>query len=177
MAIFRWKIPFCCDITTLWGNKWGFSNPLLKWVAENQIQYLLDELHTGICGFHSGSRAMASRILLAGYYWPTLKGDCDKYVWRCVRCHQHGNVIHTKPEELHAIISPWPFAMLGMDILGPFSLGKGQVKFLLVVMDYFTKWIKVEPLATITAQQVQKFVWRNMVCRFGIPKNIVTDND
>jgi len=123
--------------------KRGFSNPLLKCVAENQTQYLLDELHTGICGFHSGSQAMASRILRAGYYWPTLKRDCDRYVQRCTRCQQHGNLLHAKPEELHAIIFPWPFAMWGMDILGPFSLGKGQVKFLLVAVNYFTKWIEV----------------------------------
>jgi len=156
--------------------KRGFSNPLLKCVAENQTQYLMDELHTGICGFHSGSRTMASRILRAGYYWPTLKTDCDRYVQRCTRCQQHGNLLHAKPEELHTIMSPWPFAMWGMDILGPFSPGRGQVKFLLVAVDYFTKWIEVEPLATITAQQVQKFVWHNLICRFGVPKTIITDN-
>ena len=66
--------------------------------------------------------------------------------------------------------------MWGMDILGPFSPGKGQVKFLLVAVDYFTKWIEAEPLATITAQQVQKFVWHNLICRFGVPKTIITDN-
>jgi len=63
-----------------------------------------------------------------------------------------------------------------MDIIGPFSPGKGQCKFLLVRIDYFSKWIKVEPLATITTRNVQNFVWRNIVCRFGIPHVIITDN-
>jgi len=61
--------------------------------------------------------------------------------------------------------------MWGMDIIGPFSPGKGQTKHLLVVVDYFTKWIEVEPLATITARNVQNFV-----CRFGVPHSIVSDN-
>jgi len=63
-----------------------------------------------------------------------------------------------------------------MDILGLFPIAKGQVKFLIVVIDYFTKWIGVEPLATITAQQVQKFTWKNVICRHGLPHCLVTDN-
>jgi len=58
-------------------------------------------------------------------------------------------MIHFKAEELHCITSPCSFAKWGIDILGPFSLGKGQVKFLLVAINYFTKWIAAEPLATI----------------------------
>jgi len=63
-----------------------------------------------------------------------------------------------------------------MDILGPFPFAKGQVKFLIVAIDYFTKWIEVEPLTTITAQQVQKFCWKNVICKHGLPHCLVTDN-
>ena len=63
-----------------------------------------------------------------------------------------------------------------MDIIGPFTPGKGQCKFLLVDVDYFTKWIEVKPLAAITAQNVQYFVWKNIVCRFGILHVIITEN-
>nr|KYP37170.1 Pol polyprotein [Cajanus cajan] len=63
-----------------------------------------------------------------------------------------------------------------MDILGPFPLAKGQLKFLLVAIDYFTKWIEACPLAKITTENVQKFTWRNIICRFGIPHTLVTDN-
>nr|KYP63737.1 Transposon Ty3-I Gag-Pol polyprotein [Cajanus cajan] len=64
-----------------------------------------------------------------------------------------------------------------MDILGPFPPAKGQLKFLLVAIDYFTKWIEAYPLAKITTKNVQRFTWRNIVCRFGIPHTLVTDND
>jgi len=64
-----------------------------------------------------------------------------------------------------------------MDILGPFSPEKGQVKFLIVPVDYFTKWIEAKPLATITAQQVQQLIWKDIICRYGIPHTIITDND
>jgi len=64
-----------------------------------------------------------------------------------------------------------------MDILGPFTPGKGQVKFLIVSINYFTKWIEAKPLATITTQQVQQFVWKDIICRYGVSHTIITDND
>ena len=50
------------------------------------------------------------------------------------------------------------------------------MKFLLVAIDYFTKRVKAEPLARITKKNVQNFVWKNIVCRFGVPKVIISDN-
>ena len=50
------------------------------------------------------------------------------------------------------------------------------MKFLVVGIDYFTKWVEVEPLANITQQNVKNFVWKNIVCRFGVPKVLVSDN-
>ena len=58
------------------------------------------------------------------------------------------------PEVLHNITSPWPFGMYRIDILGPFPIAKDQIKFLLVTMDYFTKWIEDKLLTTIMAQKV-----------------------
>ncbi|GKA76184.1 reverse transcriptase domain-containing protein [Tanacetum coccineum] len=59
---------------------------------------------------------------------------------------------------------------------GPFPEGQGKVKFFIVSIDYFTKWIEAKPVATITGSQVKKFVWDNIVCRFGLPREIISDN-
>ena len=74
------------------------------------------------------------------------------------------------------ITSPWPFAQWGIDIISPLPLSKGQVKFLLVAIDYFTKWVEAKALATITEAKIQNFVWKNIICRFGIPLTIISDN-
>nr|KYP47513.1 hypothetical protein KK1_030849 [Cajanus cajan] len=63
-----------------------------------------------------------------------------------------------------------------MDILGLFPMEKGQLKFLIVEIDYFTKWIEIEAFAKITVSNMQKFTWKNIVCRCGLPQIIVTDN-
>ena len=54
--------------------------------------------------------------------------------------------------------------------------GKGQVKFLLIAIDYFTKWVEAEALVTITEARIQNFVWKNIICKFGIPRMIISDN-
>ncbi|KAI5337465.1 hypothetical protein L3X38_016736 [Prunus dulcis] len=54
--------------------------------------------------------------------------------------------------------------------------GKGQVKYAVVAVDYFTKWVEAEPLATITAARIEEFVWTHICCRFGVPYAIITDN-
>ncbi|KAM1792092.1 hypothetical protein ACFX12_035986 [Malus domestica] len=74
------------------------------------------------------------------------------------------------------MISPWPFGQWGLDLIGPMPAGKGNVRYAIVAVDYFTKWAEVEPLTTITEAKIEDFVWKNILCRFGIPNAIVTDN-
>ena len=74
------------------------------------------------------------------------------------------------------ISSPWPFTQWGIDIVSLLPQGKGQVKFLLVTTEYFTKWVEVKELATIIEAKIQNFVWKNIICKFGIPRMIISDN-
>ena len=60
--------------------------------------------------------------------------------------------------------------------MGPFPIGVRQLKFLVVGIDYFTKWMETEALATIMEKNIRSFVWRNIICRFGIPRVLVSDN-
>ena len=50
------------------------------------------------------------------------------------------------------------------------------MKYVVVAVEYFSKWIEAKPLATITSATIQKFFWQNIVCRFGVPKAITVDN-
>jgi len=136
----------------------------------------MSELHEGICGNHVGSRALVLKITRAGYYWPTMKENCRSYVQLCEQCQKHADWHHPSAEELQSIYSPWPFHTWGINILGPFPLAIRQMKYLVVAIEYFTKWIEVEPVAQITAHKVQHFVWKNIVCRFGVPRRLVSDN-
>lgn len=119
---------------------------------------------------------MAKKALRAGYYWPTMEEDAAAYVKKCDPCQRHADFHYAPAEEMSATSTPWPFSRWGMDILGPFPPAPGQVKFLIVAIDHFTKWIEAEALATITSAKIQKFFYRNVISRYGIPKAVVTDN-
>ena len=70
----------------------------------------------------------------------------------------------------------WSFAQWGLDIMGPFLIAVRQLKFLIIGIDYFTKWVEAEALATITKKDVRSFVWRYIICRYGIPRVLVSNN-
>ncbi|CAL2237953.1 unnamed protein product [Prunus armeniaca] len=138
--------------------------------------YVLREIHSRVCGDHSGSQSLAHKAFQQGYYWPTTHQDANMLVKKCDKCQRFGNVPHIPTEPLSPIVSPWPFAQWGLDLIGPMLQGKGQVKYVVVAVDYFTKWVEVEALATITAARMEDFIWTNNCCRFGIPYAIIIDN-
>ena len=156
--------------------KRGFFTPFLKCISGEDTKYVLREVHEGICGNHIGALALAGKVLRQGYYWPTILKDATDLVKKCRICQEHAKISHLPSEPLTSITSPWPFQQWGLDILGPLPIGKGQCKFIIVAVDYFTKWAEAEPLATITEQKIRNFVWRAIICRFGIPRALVSDN-
>ena len=102
--------------------------------------------------------------------------DAIELVRKCKACQEHAKISHLPSKPLTSITSPWPFQQWGLDILGALPIGRGQFKFIIVAVDYFTKWVEVEPLAIIKKQKVRNFVWRSIICRFGIPRSLVSDN-
>ena len=153
-----------------------FFTPFLKCIAGNDTEYVLREVHEGIFENHIGARTLAGKVLRQGYYWPTILKDATDLVKKCRICQEHAKISRLPSEPLTSIMSPRPFQQWGLDILGPMPIGKGQYKFIIVAVDYFTKWARGEPLATITEQKIRNFVWRAVICRFGIPRALVSDN-
>jgi len=117
-------------------------------------------------------------VLRAGYYWPTLQKDTYDIVRACDKCQCFANV-QTRPRKMMTpISSPWPFAQWGIDIMGPpFPPGKKRFRFLIITIDYFTEWVEAEPMTTIMEAKVTSFVWKNIICRFGVPHVIISDNE
>ena len=164
--------------TIHWGTlyKRGLFTPILKCVRKEDTNYVLREVHEGICGNHIGARTLAAKTMRQGYYWPTMLKAAKELVRNCKICQVHSQISHLPFEPLTSITSPWLFQQWGLNILGPLPIRKGQCKFIVVGVDYFTRWGKAEPLATITKQKVHNFSWRSIICRFGIPRSLVSNN-
>ena len=116
------------------------------------------EVHEEICGNHLGSRSLVHKFMRAGYYWPTMQKDAEAYVKTCDKCQRFSNIIRQPTEELTPMMAPWPFAQWGLDIMGPFPTTVRQLKFLVVGIDYFTKWVEAKGLTTITENNIWGFV-------------------
>ncbi|XP_016173632.1 uncharacterized protein LOC107616151 [Arachis ipaensis] len=88
---------------TLIGNdlyRRGFSRPLLKCLGEDDAKAAVAEIHEGICGHHVGGRSLATKILRAGYYWPTLRSDCTNKVLKCDACQKCSPLTHSPAENI-----------------------------------------------------------------------------
>uniref|UniRef100_A0A2N9FH02 Uncharacterized protein n=1 Tax=Fagus sylvatica TaxID=28930 RepID=A0A2N9FH02_FAGSY len=156
--------------------KRSYTGPYLLCVHPDLVPNLLYEIHEGICGSHTGGRSLAHRAIGQGYWWPYMQKDAAQYVKRCEKCQLFAPAIHKPASQLNPISSPWPFAQWGLDLVGPLPRATGNRQWLIVATDYFTKWVEAEPLARITDSESRKFVWKNIITRFGIPRCFVSDN-
>lgn len=89
---------------------------------------------------------------------------------------KYADIQHRPSVELSPYITPVPFARWGLDIIGPFSVVGGGRKFAFIAVKYFTKWAEAEPVKSINQDNAVKFVFRNIVYKFGVPIQIITDN-
>lgn len=126
-------------------------------------------------GTNIGGRALAYKLLRIDYYWPTLIKGSITLVKKCDKCQRHVNLQHTPTELLHSVMTPWPFYESGVDILGLFPVAC-KLKFRIVRLEYFTKWIEVEVVSNITLERVIHYYLQRIMCKFGLPRVIISNN-
>ena len=124
-----------------------------------------------------GGRALAHKIAELGFYSPNMLNEAHNFIMKRERCQKHAPIARRPLEMLIYINSPIPFAIWGIDILGPIPITLGQSKFLVVTIDFFTMWIEAKPLAKITTKQIDRFFWESIICRYRITRILVTDNE
>ncbi|GKB46454.1 reverse transcriptase domain-containing protein [Tanacetum coccineum] len=127
--------------------KKSYLSPMLRCVGPLQANYIIREVHEGACGMHPGARSVVAKIMRQGYYWPSMHQDTKEVVDKCDSCQIHAPVPKLPKTRLTSIMAPWPIYQWGLDILGPRPEGPGKLKFIIVAIDYFTKWMKAKPLA------------------------------
>ena len=156
--------------------KHSFSRPYLLCVHPKATELLFEELHERICGSHTRGRSLSHKAITQGYWWPNIQKEAQEYLKKCDQCQRFAPNIHQPGGVLNPLSSPWHFAQWGLDIVGPFPKAAGNKRYLLVGTDYFTKRVEAEPLANIRDVDTKKFIWNNIVTRFGVPHSLISDN-
>ena len=137
---------------------------------------VMREVHAGVCGLHMGGHMLAYKIMRIGCFWLIMETNSCQFVHKCPECQIHGDLIHAPPSELHALTSPWPFSIWGIDIIGKISpkYSNGH-EFILVAIDYFTKWVEVASYVRLTSAKVASFIRSHIICRYGISHELILD--
>ena len=108
---------------------------------------------------------------------PTMEVDCAAHVCRCHQCQVHGDLKHMPPMPLHIMISPWPFSTWGIEIIGKIHpIASNGHEFILVAIDYFTKWVEAASYKVLNSKKTAQFFQTNIIYKYGIPHEIILDN-
>jgi hypothetical protein len=156
--------------------KSGVTEPWLRCITFEKGIELLKEIHSGFCGAHIGIRDLASKVIKKGFYWSTINRDAKTLVRECEACQKIANQQNLPSMPIHLIPPSWPLQRWRMDLVGPLPTAQVNCRFAAVAVDYFTKWVEAKPLANIKAPTIQKFFWQNIICRFGVPRELTVDN-
>ncbi|GJU38558.1 reverse transcriptase domain-containing protein [Tanacetum coccineum] len=124
------------------------TKQLIECVAGNETLEILAHCHSGLTGGHHSANVTTKKVYESGFYWPSVFKDANEYVCK--------------------VLDVW-----GLDFMGPFPQSRG-IKYILVAVDYVSKWVKAQALPTNDARVVVKFL-RYLFARFGVPKALISD--
>ncbi|XP_028215089.1 uncharacterized protein LOC114397183 [Glycine soja] len=150
---------------------------LLRCVDAREIDLMPMEVHEGSFGTHANAHAKARKILRVGYYWLTMENDCCIHVRKFHKCQAFADNVNASAVPLNILVVPWPFSMWGIDVIGAIEpKASNRHRFVLVAIDYFTKWVEAASYASVTRSVVVRFIKKEIICWYRLPRKIITDN-
>ncbi|GJS21559.1 reverse transcriptase domain-containing protein [Tanacetum coccineum] len=134
---------------------------------------ILEACHSGPTGGHYGANFTAKKVFDAGFFWPTIYKDAYEFVKTCDACQRQGKISQRDEMPQNVIQVCEIFDLWGIDFMGPFPSSRGN-KYILVAVDYLSKWVEAKALPTNDARVVVKFL-KSLFSRFGAPRAIISD--
>ncbi|GLU07084.1 hypothetical protein SLE2022_240580 [Rubroshorea leprosula] len=143
-------------------------------VPEEEVASILHHCHTREAGGHFGATKTAAKVLQSGFYWPSIFKDAYSFVVSCDQCQRSGNISRKNEMPLNNMLICELFDAWGIDFMGPFPRSFSN-QYILVAVDYVSKWVEAVALPTNDARVVVKFLKKNIFTRFGTPRAIISD--
>ncbi|GJR55238.1 reverse transcriptase domain-containing protein [Tanacetum coccineum] len=134
---------------------------------------ILKACHEGPTGGHHSANLTARKVFDAGFFWPTIYRDAHTMIKSCDTCQRQGKISQQDEMPQNAIQVCEIFDVWGIDFMGPFPYSRGN-KYILVAVDYLSKWVKAKALPTNDARVVVKFL-KSLFARFRTPRAIISD--
>nr|GEU99109.1 reverse transcriptase domain-containing protein [Tanacetum cinerariifolium] len=151
----------------------GMSSQQKNKFFKDEAIDILKACHYGPTGGHHGPNYTAKKVFDSGFYWPTIYHDAQDLVKNCDVCQRQGKISQRDEMPQNSIQVCEIFDVWGIDFMGSFSSSRGN-KYILVVVDYLSKWVEAKALPTNDARVVCEFL-KNLFARFGTPRAIISD--
>src|SRR5256884_8030794 len=148
------------------------NGKILQVLKEDETDAILFMTHNHETEGHFGVDTTYNKIA-DRYYWKGMYDDIKEYVKSCDTCQrrgQKGGKSYLNPIEVGE-----PFERIGIDFVGPLEKTKRRNRYILVVTDYLTKWPEAKSIKDVTAENVVKFIYKGIICRYGCSKIIISD--
>ena len=143
-------------------------------IPYEEVENVLRHCHSSEYGGHFGGTRTAAKVLQSGLYWPTLFKDAHAFVAACDRCQRTGNISRRNEMPLNNILEVEIFDVWGIDFMGPFPSSYNN-RYILVAVDYVSKWVEAIALPTNDAKVVMNFLRKYIFTRYGTPRAIISD--
>ena len=115
------------------------------------------------------------KILITSYYWPTLHKDVVNYTWKCDKCKRMGQPTGIDEMPLNPQMALTPFDKGGMDFIGPIDPPSNGKSYILVCIDYLTKWVEVKDMKHAHDEKVVEFLYEKIFTWYDVPKDLLID--
>ncbi|KAG7559429.1 Integrase catalytic core [Arabidopsis thaliana x Arabidopsis arenosa] len=143
-------------------------------VSEDKTEGILLHCHGSAYGGHFVIFKTVSKILQAGFWWPTMFKDTQEFISKCDSCQRKGNISRRNEMPKNPILEVEIFDVWGIDFMGPFPSSYGN-KYILVAVDYVSKWVEAIASPTNDARVVLKLFKTIIFPRFGVPRVVISD--
>ena len=154
----------------------GVDTVLPQCVFHEDAERIMNDYHSRACGGHLSGLATTQKILRAGYFWPTIFKDCISAFKKCHPCQIFSREMRAHLALLHPVVVVGPFAKWGIDFTTCNPPSATGHHYIIVAVDYFTKWVEAMPTYNNNARITTLFLFNHVIARFGIPKSIITDH-
>ncbi|GJW94753.1 reverse transcriptase domain-containing protein [Tanacetum coccineum] len=146
-----------------------------KCVYGSETRKILDECHHGPTGGHYGPSNTSKKVFNAGLYWPTIFKEAHTLVQNCDACQRSGSLLRRDKMTQNSIRINKIFDIWGIDFMVPFPKSH-KFKYILVAIDYVSKWVEAKALPNSDARVVINFL-KKLFTQFGIPKALISDRE
>nr|XP_009774766.1 PREDICTED: uncharacterized protein LOC104224764 [Nicotiana sylvestris] len=143
-------------------------------VPKKEMSVILHSCHASSYGGHHGGDKTAQKVLQSGFYWPKWFRDAHAFVKMCDRCQRTGTITKKHEMPLQNILVVKLFDVWGIDFMGPFPYSNGH-RYILVAVDYVSKWVEAIALPSNDAKVVVSFVKKHIFTRFGTSRVLISD--